>query len=189
MSMISRAGSSARLQAVKPQSYRQLQLSQVGRRFASSNPPKSNETIEKAGEYAKKAYEQGSAVAGKAFERGSAIAGKALEGAKKYAGPYGQQVQGSLGGYREPIMYNLSVLKEVFKQVYIRESLAPPKSLSQITQAYRSLWERGSSVQWWRNALESGEWKRVGIYALEAYGIFHIGEMVGRRSIVGYDLK
>jgi F-type H+-transporting ATPase subunit g len=80
-------------------------------------------------------------------------------------------------------------LKELLKQVYIKESLAPPKSLSEITQAYRVLWEQASSVQWWRNALESGEWQKVGIYALEAYGIFHIGEMIGRRSIVGYNLK
>lgn len=92
-------------------------------------------------------------------------------------------------GYGESITYNFAVLKEVLKQVYIKESLAPPKSLSEITQAYRSLWEQGSSAQWWRNALASGEWKKVGIYALEAYGIFHIGEMVGRRSIVGYNLK
>lgn len=92
-------------------------------------------------------------------------------------------------GYREPVTYNFAVLKELLKQVYIKESLAPPKSLSEITQAYRVLWEQASSVQWWRNALESGEWQKVGIYALEAYGIFHIGEMIGRRSIVGYNLK
>jgi len=92
-------------------------------------------------------------------------------------------------GYREPVTYNLSVLKELLKKVYISESLAPPRSLEQITQAYRALWQSGSSVQWWREAVNSGGWKKVGIYALEAYGIFHIGEIVGRRSLVGYNLK
>lgn len=134
--------------------------------------------MDKAGEYAKKAYEQGSAVAGKAFD-----------GAKKYAGPVGERVGGALGGYREPLTYNFAILKELLKKVYIAESLAPPRSLEQITQAYRSLWKQGSSPQWWRETLNSGEWKKVGIYALEAYGIFHIGEMIGRRSIVGYNLK
>lgn len=36
----------------------------------------------------------------------------------------------------------------------------------------------------WRKAIESGEWKRYAVYAVEAYGIFKIGEMLGRRSMV-----
>ena len=66
---------------------------------------------------------------------------------------------------------------------------APPKSINEVTSAYKSLWERASSIQWVRGALENGEWKRIAVYGLEAYGIFHIGEMIGRRSIVGYNLK
>jgi hypothetical protein len=34
--------------------------------------------------------------------------------------------------------------------------------------------------------VQSGEWKRVAVYAAEAYGIFTIGEMIGRRHMVGY---
>lgn len=185
--MISRTTARSRLQLVKANIGRQQ--SQATRRFASSGPTKPNEATEKAAEYAKKAYEQGSAVAGKAFEQGSALAGKALEGAKKYGGEYTGQVTSRLGAYQEPLFYNFAVLREVLKQVYIRESLAPPTSLSQITQVYRSIWEQASSLQWWRQLIDSGGWKKVGIYALEAYGIFHIGEMIGRRSIVGYKLK
>jgi F-type H+-transporting ATPase subunit g len=81
------------------------------------------------------------------------------------------------------------VAREFLKQVYIRESLAPPKSVSEVQTAYKSLWEQASNAQWWKTTLENGQWKKVGIYALEAYGIFHIGEIVGRRSIVGYNLK
>lgn len=158
-------------------------------------------------------------VAGKAYEQGSAVAGKALEGAKKYAGPYGEKAQGFVGcecpssplsiiiinfsiesdflvhvfwfwtAYQGPFFYNLSVAREFLKQVYIRESLAPPKTLSEVQAAYKSLWEQASNPQWWKTTLDNGHWKKVGIYALEAYGIFHIGEMVGRRSIVGYNLK
>lgn len=36
--------------------------------------------------------------------------------------------------------------------------------------------------------IQSGEWKKYGIYAIEAYGIMKIGEMIGRRHIVGYKL-
>jgi F-type H+-transporting ATPase subunit g len=32
-----------------------------------------------------------------------------------------------------------------------------------------------------QNLYKSGEWKRYGIYAVEAYGIFKLGEMIGRR--------
>ncbi|KAG8773454.1 hypothetical protein FRB91_000224 [Serendipita sp. 411] len=172
MSMISRTTARSRSSAFRPQL--QVRQSRANRRFASSESGKSNEAVEKATEYAKKAYGQG-----------AAVAGKAVEGAMKYAGPYGER----LSGFGGPLSYNFAVLREILKQVYIRESLAPPKSISEITQAYKYLWAQGSSLQWWRQLVESGGWKKVGIYALEAYGIFHVGEIVGRRHIVGYKLK
>lgn len=43
-------------------------------------------------------------------------------------------------------------------------------------------------MNYWKKLVESGEWKKYAIYAAEAYGIFKIGEMIGRRHIVGYGL-
>ena len=85
-------------------------------------------------------------------------------------------------------MYNLSVAKELLKQVYIREGLAPPTNVSTITSSYKTLFARARDAKYWQGISKSGEWAKVAVYGLEAYFVFHIGEMVGRRSIVGYSL-
>lgn len=81
--------------------------------------------------------------------------------------------------YYEPLVYNARVLGNVLKQVYIAESLAPPKSLKTIVDSYRTIWARASDRAYYGKLLSSGEWKKVAIYGVEAYGIFTIGEMVG----------
>ncbi|KAF5332343.1 hypothetical protein D9758_017447 [Tetrapyrgos nigripes] len=43
--------------------------------------------------------------------------------------------------------------------------------------------------EYWSGAVRSGEIARIGVYALEAYGIFKIGEIIGRRSLVGYNVN
>jgi len=101
----------------------------------------------------------------------------------------GERVGGWLGSYREPLVYNLSVGRELLKQVYLAERLQPPTSFSTIQSAYQTLWSRASNPSYWREILRNGEWQRVGVYALEAYGIFKIGEMIGRRHIVGYKVE
>jgi F-type H+-transporting ATPase subunit g len=89
-------------------------------------------------------------------------------------------------GYRQPLLYNLSVAREFFKQVYIREGLAPPTDAATIQSTYQTLFARARDLNYWRGIAQSGEWAKVGIYGLEAYFIFNIGEMIGRRHIVGY---
>jgi len=113
---------------------------------------------------------------------------RAAEVAKRLGGGVGERVGSLLGGYREPLMYNLSVAREILKQVYVAESLAPPTSFSTITSAYQTLWARASNPGYWREILKNGDWQRVGVYAVEAYGIFKIGEILGRRHLVGYKL-
>jgi len=115
-------------------------------------------------------------------------ANKALESARKIGGQVGEKFGSLLGSYRQPLLYNLAVAREVLKQVYIRESLAPPTSVSALTNTYSTLWARARDPAYWREIARTGEWARVGIYGLEAYFVFHIGEMIGRRSLVGYKL-
>ena len=75
-------------------------------------------------------------------------------------------------------MYNLRVAGSLFKQVYIAEGLAPPRSLQVIQDAYKTMYARAIDANWWTNLAKSGEWQKTAIYAIEAYGIFHIGQMV-----------
>ncbi len=93
-----------------------------------------------------------------------------------------------LPAYREPITYNSQVFLNVLKTVYKRENLAPPTSLPQITSAYRTLFDRAKSIPYWQDLYRTGEYKKVAVGAVEVYGIFKIGEILGRRSLVGYKL-
>ncbi|KAG6866406.1 hypothetical protein C0991_004691 [Blastosporella zonata] len=114
-------------------------------------------------------------------------AGKVWEGAVKFLGPVGQRAGNLLGGYRQPLLYNLSVTREVLKQIYRTEGLAPP-SFATVQTAYQTIWQRVSNPAYFREIAGNGELARIGVYAVEAYGIFKIGEIFGRRTLVGYDL-
>ncbi|GAA5950767.1 hypothetical protein JCM8115_004967 [Rhodotorula mucilaginosa] len=145
----------------------------VRRRFASGAPrfasSSSSSTTEQASQKAQQAAQQA-----------GAKAQQALAGAQKTVGNL-------LGSYKEPIFYNLAVAREVAKQVYVGEKLAPP-SWAQASYTFRQFAQQAPHVSFWRKLYESGEYKRWLLYAVEAYGIFKIGEMVGRRHIVGYKL-
>ncbi|POW17132.1 hypothetical protein PSHT_06487 [Puccinia striiformis] len=123
----------------------------------------------------------------------------------------GKRVNGMLGSYSEPISHNYQLTKEVLKQVYIKENLAPPK-IEHIKSSYQDIFKNASSLNFWKQSLESGDWKRLAVYGVEAVGLFRemiwrvfrgiadvdepcetlmvfsIGEMIGRRHIVGYKL-
>jgi len=60
--------------------------------------------------------------------------------------------------------------------------------MSAIQSAYASIWSQVNSAAALRGVFQSGEVGKIGIYGLQAYGIFKIGEMVGRRNVIGYDL-
>ncbi|KAF9542044.1 hypothetical protein CPC08DRAFT_717016 [Agrocybe pediades] len=106
-------------------------------------------------------------------------AGKFLDGAKKSLEPLGDKVGQLLDlfiAYKQSLLYNLAVTKE-FK---IQEGLQPPK-LDAFKSAHGSLWSQSPTP-------DCGELGRVGVYGLQVYGIFKIGEIIGRRHVVGYKL-
>jgi len=115
-----------------------------------------------------------------------ANAGKAWESSKKFLEPAGQKLGQMLGSYKQPLLYNLAVTREVIKQIYVAEGLQLP-SLSAFKAGYESLWSQASPAAL-RNLTQSGELLRVGVYGVQAYGIFKIGEMIGRRHVIGYEL-
>ncbi|KAI0050473.1 hypothetical protein FA95DRAFT_1555593 [Auriscalpium vulgare] len=147
------------------------QLPRAPRRLASTN---STEAAQKKAQDALASAQKG--------------AEKVWESAQKFLGPVGDRLSGLLGSYRQPIVYNLKVTRELFKHIYVAERLQPPTSLAQVQSAYSTLWQRAASPSYWREAARTGEWQRVGVYAVEAYGIYKIGEIIGRRSVVGYKL-
>ena len=75
--------------------------------------------------------------------------------------------------YKQPLLYNLAVTREIIKQIYIRESLQPP-SLSTIRSAYSSLWSQINTPGLMRTLFNNGEVGRLGVYGLQAYGIFKV---------------
>jgi hypothetical protein len=77
-------------------------------------------------------------------------------------------------GYRAPLSYNLSVARELLKQVYIAERLQPPLSPQTWANAYTTLAQRATNPNYWREILNNGEYVKVGLYAVEAYTIFKV---------------
>jgi F-type H+-transporting ATPase subunit g len=76
--------------------------------------------------------------------------------------------------YQQPIKYNFAVTREILKHVYTAERLQPPTSLGATLGTYSTLWARARSIGYWRDVVRSGEYARLGVYALEAYGIFKV---------------
>jgi len=76
--------------------------------------------------------------------------------------------------YQQPVKYNLAVAREVLKHVYTAERLRPPTSLGAVFGTYGTLWGRARTLGYWREVVRSGECARLGVYALEAYGIFKV---------------
>ena len=64
--------------------------------------------------------------------------------------------------------------REVLKHIYTAERLQPPTSLGAVLGTYSTLWARARSIGYWREVVRSGEYARLGVYAIEAYGIFKV---------------
>ncbi|TRM59429.1 mitochondrial ATP synthase g subunit-domain-containing protein [Schizophyllum amplum] len=173
-------------------------------RFNSSKP---NESLEEAQKKAKEAFEVAQKQGAKAWETAKAYSGPVqgyLQIAAKRAGPVVQRAGEQLGPtlqrlgpagqktaqfvstYKGPTLYNLAVARELVKQVYRAEHLQPPTSWAQVKAAYETLYARATDRQFWRHAIATGEIAKIFVYSVEAYGIYKIGEMIGRRHIVGY---
>ncbi|CAB4395136.1 hypothetical protein RhiirA5_311054 [Rhizophagus irregularis] len=101
-----------------------------------------------------------------------------------------QQAKSSKGvlskitGLQEPIVYNVKVFNEIAKEVYTKENLGPPNK-AQISEA----WENLKSIRW-KNFSDLGpnDFLKFGIRSIEVAGFFALGEIIGRFSIIGYNI-
>ncbi|TFK21243.1 hypothetical protein FA15DRAFT_598216 [Coprinopsis marcescibilis] len=123
-----------------------------------------------------------------ALANAQATAEKVWETTKRLFGPVGETAGRLLGSYKEPLVYNLAVARELVKQVYVAERLAPP-NLAAVKEAYQSIWEQVTRPGALRSLAESGQVAQVGIYGLQAYTIFKVGEIIGRRHVIGYNIQ
>jgi F-type H+-transporting ATPase subunit g len=173
---VSAAASSFVSRSVARQAFLNQQRAVAGRRFQSSAPEqKAQDALATAKNYA----------------------GKFFEATKKFLGPVGDKAGQLLGctfiflctqcvhlsytsrasAYKQPLLYNLAVTKEVFKQIYVKEGLRPP-TLEEYRTAYTSLWTQVTKPGFARELVRSGDLGRVGIYGLQAYGIFKVSLFV-----------
>ncbi|KAH3660431.1 hypothetical protein OGAPHI_007017 [Ogataea philodendri] len=89
-----------------------------------------------------------------------------------------------------------SVTVELGKQIYVREGLAPP-AVSDFQKVYSDLYKKAfefsgnpkASADQLINFTKSSskdELLRYGAYFIQIIGLFSLGEIIGRRQVVGY---
>lgn len=87
---------------------------------------------------------------------------------------------------QKPIIYNTKVAVEVAKQVYVKEGMAFPTG-AQFSQAQQQL-QNTLKISNLKN-LSFGDVAKGGVVLAEIYTFFLIGEIVGRRNLIGYNIK
>ncbi|KAJ7512726.1 mitochondrial ATP synthase g subunit-domain-containing protein [Mycena galericulata] len=147
------------------------------------SPETISKNAEKLGKNAGQLWTSAKTTLGPAAEKAEVLLGSTLN----RLGPTGKKAAEMIGPARKSFLYNFAVAREIVKQVY-RAELQPPKDVATVRTAYETLYRRATDASYWRSIVQNGEIAKVGIYALEAYGIFKIGEIIGRRKIVGYPL-
>lgn len=98
---------------------------------------------------------------------------------------------------KDTTVYWSKVIAELGKQVYLKEGFAPP-STTQIQQVYESLYKQAlglvktSPSQLTKNlqtsitGINKAFVYKYGSYGVQLLGLFSLGEIIGRRQIVGY---
>ncbi|KAL7411011.1 hypothetical protein BDY24DRAFT_397367 [Mrakia frigida] len=124
-----------------------------------------------------------------ALEKAQKTAVEVLAAAQKAAGPTGDKIASRLSSINSYVVYNAKLIGALAKQVYVAEKLAPPTSVGEIVGGWSTVWARGTSWSYWGHVKSSGEWKPLALYSLQAYGIFTVGEIIGKRHFVGYELE
>jgi F-type H+-transporting ATPase subunit g len=121
-----------------------------------------------------------------AVESANAAFNQASAAVSRVTGPVGDKVGNMLGAYKQPVTYNWNVFTSLCRQVYQAEKLAPPTQLSQWASAYSQIFSAASSPAFWQKAMSNGQAAKIAVAGVEAYGLYKIGEIIGRRNLVGY---
>ncbi|CAK9782193.1 hypothetical protein CC85DRAFT_282208 [Cutaneotrichosporon oleaginosum] len=122
----------------------------------------------------------------KAVASANAALAQASAVVSRVTGPVGDKVGSMLGSYKQPIVYNFNVFTSLCRQVYQAEKLAPPTQLAQWASAYSQIFSAATSPAFWQKAMSNGQAAKIAVAGVEAYGIYKIGEIIGRRNLIGY---
>ncbi|BEI86990.1 hypothetical protein CcaverHIS002_0703360 [Cutaneotrichosporon cavernicola] len=122
----------------------------------------------------------------KAVESANAAFTQASAAVSRVTGPVGDKVGNMLGAYKKPLTYNWNVFTSLCRQVYQAEKLAPPTSLNQWASAYSQIFSAAASPAFWQKAMSNGQAAKIAVAGVEAYGIYKVGEIIGRRNLIGY---
>ncbi|KAG0347732.1 hypothetical protein BG004_007070 [Podila humilis] len=89
-----------------------------------------------------------------------------------------------------PVVYNARVVGQIAKQVYIREGMAPPTAaqFESAKAATLKFAKAARSANTWKN-ISKDQYIQAGLVAAEAYAFFLVGEIVGRRNFIGYNVQ
>ncbi|SCV04089.1 LAMI_0H13322g1_1 [Lachancea mirantina] len=89
-------------------------------------------------------------------------------------------------------IYYSKVVGELSKQVYLKENLQPP-SVNDFQTVYTKLYKRAlgfatkpkSSLEFLKT-LGKNDLVKYGSYGVQLAGLYSLGEIIGRRKVVGY---
>ncbi|KAI8879404.1 hypothetical protein K501DRAFT_226753 [Backusella circina FSU 941] len=87
---------------------------------------------------------------------------------------------------QKPIVYNTKVAIEVAKQVYVKEGMSFPSG-AQFAQAQQTL-RQSLKINNLKN-LGCADFAKAGVVLAEVYTFFLIGEIIGRKNLIGYNVK
>ncbi|KAG2229224.1 mitochondrial ATP synthase g subunit-domain-containing protein [Thamnidium elegans] len=97
-----------------------------------------------------------------------------------------QNTLNKLCALQKPFVYNTKVAVEVAKQVYVKEGMSFPTG-TQFSQAQQTL-QNSLKINNLKN-LTFTDVAKSGVVLAEIYTFFLIGEIVGRRNLIGYNVK
>ncbi|SCU89363.1 LAFA_0E17502g1_1 [Lachancea sp. 'fantastica'] len=94
--------------------------------------------------------------------------------------------------YATKSIYYSKVVGELSKQVYLKEKLQPP-SVGEFQSVYTSLYKQAvsmalkpkQSLSLFKN-VQKDDLIKYGAYGVQLAGLYSLGEVIGRRKVVGY---
>ena len=89
--------------------------------------------------------------------------------------------------FAKPVIFYARASTEFAAQVAKNQNLLSPGSWAHALQGYSSFVSMASNGQW-RNVTIS-QFNQLALASVQVAGFFFVGEMIGRRSIVGYKVK
>ncbi|KIY63897.1 hypothetical protein CYLTODRAFT_425729 [Cylindrobasidium torrendii FP15055 ss-10] len=155
---------------------------------------------ETAAEYAKKGQEfasnllKNSGGAGEYAKKGSEVAAKYAQSARSAVGPLADRGFALVPSLK-PTLLTASAFARI---VYRAEGLAPPLNIDVWRNAFAELTAIGRNTFTSRGhfsfstllgSLNTRAVARTAVIGAEAYGIYKVGEIIGRRQLVGYDVE